>query len=127
MCSPIPTWSPGTPRTGHAGSAARLAAIDAAIREEESKGLQETGFYRDLLTTRINDVRKMAEEEAKVKEEAAKEAADDDAKENAYSPPLSTYSGPGGLRQDPGHAAEWLAGARTCRKSGSQSARVVGV
>jgi hypothetical protein len=57
------------------GSTARLAAIDAAIKEEESKGLQETGFYRGLLTARVDEVRQMADEEAKVKEEAAKESA----------------------------------------------------
>jgi len=32
--------------------------------------------------------------------------------EGTQSPPLSTYNAPGGLRQDPGRAAEWLAGAR---------------
>lgn len=60
------------------GSAARLAAINAAIKDEESKGLQETGFYRDLLTSRVNNVRQMAEEQAKVQEEAAKESAEHD-------------------------------------------------
>jgi hypothetical protein len=62
------------------GSAARLAAIDAAIKEEESHGLQETSFYRDMLTTRVELVRQMAQEEARLKEEAAKEAANDTAK-----------------------------------------------
>jgi hypothetical protein len=32
-------------------------------------------------------------------------------KEGTHSPPLSIYSAPGGLRQDPGRAAEWLAEA----------------
>jgi vancomycin aglycone glucosyltransferase len=34
-------------------------------------------------------------------------------KESAQSSPLSTYTAPGGLRQDPGRAAELLAEART--------------
>jgi hypothetical protein len=40
-----------------------------------------------------------------------------------YSPPLSTYSAPGGLWQDPGRAAELPAEART-RGSGSCEVRV---
>jgi hypothetical protein len=57
------------------GSAARLAAIDAAIKDENAKGLQETGFYKSLLTDRVNVARQMADEEAKQKEEAGKEDA----------------------------------------------------
>jgi hypothetical protein len=58
------------------GSAARLAAIDAAIKEEEGKGLQETGFYRSLLTSRVELVRQMTEEQNKLQAEAGKEAAE---------------------------------------------------
>ena len=58
------------------GSTARLAAIDAAIKEEESKGLQDTGFYRGLLTTRVDLTRQMAEEQAKLTAEAGKEEAE---------------------------------------------------
>lgn len=58
------------------GSALRLAAIDAAIKEEDSKGLQETGFYRQLLTQRVETVRQMSEEERKLKADAGKEEAD---------------------------------------------------
>lgn len=58
------------------GSAARLQAIDAAIKEENSKGLQETGFYRGLLTARVELVRQMADEQAKIQAEAAKEEAE---------------------------------------------------
>jgi hypothetical protein len=58
------------------GSAARLAAIDAAIKEEESKGLQENGFYRSLLTSRVELVRQMTEEQAKLEAEAGKESAE---------------------------------------------------
>jgi hypothetical protein len=57
------------------GSAARLAAIDAAIREEQTKGLQDTGFYRGLLTSRVNEARQMVEEEGRLKAEAGKEGA----------------------------------------------------
>ncbi len=37
-----------------------------------------------------------------------------------HSPPLSTYSAPGGLPQDPGHAAEWLPGGQNPRKWGRE-------
>ena len=36
------------------GSAARVAAIDAAIKEEQAKGLQDEGFYRELLTAKTS-------------------------------------------------------------------------
>jgi hypothetical protein len=58
------------------GSAARLNAIDAAIKEEESKGLQDTGFYRGLLVERVNIARQMNDEEKKLKAEAGRESAD---------------------------------------------------
>lgn len=58
------------------GSTARLAAINAAIKEEESKGLQETGFYRSLLTSRVEITRQMAEEQAKLTAEAGKQEAE---------------------------------------------------
>ena len=57
------------------GSAARLVAIDTAIKEENGKGLQETGFYRGLLTQRVNVLREITEEEKKLRAEAAKEEA----------------------------------------------------
>jgi hypothetical protein len=57
------------------GSSARLAAIEASIKEENTRGLQETSFYRQLLTARVETVREMAQEEIRVKEEAGKEAA----------------------------------------------------
>src|SRR5262249_10586382 len=50
-------------------------------------------------------------------------------KERAYPFPLSTYSAPGGLRQDPGHAAQSSAGARNRgrkpRKTGGHEMRVL--
>lgn len=57
------------------GSAERLAAIDSAIKEENAKGLQETGFYKSLLTSRIETAKQMTEEENKLKAEAGKEEA----------------------------------------------------
>lgn len=55
------------------GSAARLAVIDAALKEEQSKGLQDSGFYKSLLTDRVNTARQMSDEEKKIQAEAAKE------------------------------------------------------
>jgi hypothetical protein len=57
------------------GSAERLAAIDAALKEEERYGLQETGFYSQLKTARVSLVREMTDEENKQRGEAGKEAA----------------------------------------------------
>jgi hypothetical protein len=62
------------------GSKARLAAIDAALQEENKYGLQENAFYRGLLTARVQLVRDMALEEAKLKADAGKEAAEHDQK-----------------------------------------------
>ncbi len=62
------------------GSAARLAAIDAAIKEENSKGLQETAFYRQLANERIQIIGEMAQEEKKLKAEAAREEANNEEK-----------------------------------------------
>lgn len=62
------------------GSAARLAAIDAAMKEEQSRNLQDTSFYRELLNQRVQLVRQMSEEEAKLKADAAREEADNDEK-----------------------------------------------
>jgi hypothetical protein len=58
------------------GSAERLAATDAAIKDEQSRNLQDTSFYRELLTQRVELVRKAAEDEAKEKAAAGKEEAD---------------------------------------------------
>ncbi len=67
------------------GTAARLAAIDAAIKEEQSRNLQDTSFFRDLLTQRVQAVRQEAEEEGKLQDEAAKEEADNAEKMGALS------------------------------------------
>jgi hypothetical protein len=59
------------------GSAERLAATDAAIKDEQARNLQDTSFYRELLTQRVELIRKAAEDEAKTKADAGKEAAED--------------------------------------------------
>jgi cell division septum initiation protein DivIVA len=55
------------------GSQARLNAIDAAIKQENAMGLQETGYYRELLTSRVNTAREMAQEEKKLEMQAKSE------------------------------------------------------
>jgi hypothetical protein len=62
------------------GSAARMAAIAAAIHQEEALGLQETSFYRDLLGQRAEAARQEAEEEAKIKADAGRLMAESDQK-----------------------------------------------
>jgi hypothetical protein len=57
---------------------------------------------------------------APLREEAVRPQRTIKGKESAHSSPLSTYTAPGGLRQDPGHAAEWLAGARTYGNGGRE-------
>jgi hypothetical protein len=54
-----------------AGSEARLAAIDAALKEEESKGLQDTAFYRSLQDQKV----KFFEAALAAQEKAASQAA----------------------------------------------------
>lgn len=55
------------------GSASRLAAISAAMREEESQGLQETTFYHSLLAERNQLIREMAAEQLRIRESANQE------------------------------------------------------
>jgi hypothetical protein len=57
------------------GSAARLAAIDAAMKAEQAKGLQNTQFYRELAQQRVQMERKAAEEAGKQAEAAGEEQA----------------------------------------------------
>ena len=57
------------------GSNERLAAIDAAIKEEQNRNLQNTQFYRELQNMRIEVERQSAAEEAKLQAELGKEAA----------------------------------------------------
>ncbi|MGH9644350.1 MAG: hypothetical protein ACRD3Q_18260 [Terriglobales bacterium] len=57
------------------GSAERLAAIAAALQEEERYGLQDTAFYKELLTQRVETMRQMADEEAKLRAQAGQEEA----------------------------------------------------
>lgn len=58
------------------GSAARVAAIDSALKEEQSKGLADTNFFRELLNSRVQAARQEAEEEGKLRADAAREEAD---------------------------------------------------
>ena len=62
------------------GSAARLAAIDAAIKEERSMRLQDNGYFHDLLNQHAEFVTKAMEEEGKLKADAARQQADSDQK-----------------------------------------------
>ena len=62
------------------GSAERLAAIDAALKEQQGKNLQDTQSYRDLLLQRTETVRRMGEEEDKLRADAGKEAAEHEQK-----------------------------------------------
>jgi hypothetical protein len=62
------------------GSAQRLTAIDAAIKAEQAANLQDTNFFRELLTQRVETIRQEAEEEGKLRQEAARESADNDNK-----------------------------------------------
>lgn len=62
------------------GSAARLAAIDAALKREEALNLQDTNYYRELLTQRVQAARDEAEQEAKLREESGVKAAEAEAK-----------------------------------------------
>ena len=60
------------------GSTARLAALDDAIKQEEEKGLQQTGFYKALLTERVQAARQAAEEQAQISEAGARLDADNE-------------------------------------------------
>lgn len=57
------------------GSAARLSAVDAGIREEQARQQQNSSFYRELLTQRVSVSRQMAEAQAEAAQEAASESA----------------------------------------------------
>ena len=58
------------------GSKERLQAIDAAMKEEQAKGLENTVFYRDLVNQRIQTQRQADSEEVKLSAEAGKESAE---------------------------------------------------
>jgi hypothetical protein len=58
------------------GSAARLAAINAAIQEENKYGLQETSYYSSLLRSRIDTAKQMTNEQNKITAEAGKQQAE---------------------------------------------------
>jgi hypothetical protein len=56
------------------GSAGRLAAIDAAIKEEAEHNLQAEDGYRGLLTQHVETVREMAQQEMQAKRQAIEAA-----------------------------------------------------
>lgn len=56
------------------GSTERIAAIDAALKEEQSRNLEDTNNYRQLLTQRVEAVRQEVEEEQKARDAATKQA-----------------------------------------------------
>jgi hypothetical protein len=60
------------------GSAARLAAIDAALKEERAKNMQDLSAYRDLQTERVKVAKAAADEMSKQRAEAGREAASQD-------------------------------------------------
>ncbi len=51
------------------GSTARVAAIDAGLREAQAHQLQDTEFYRELSNQRIEAARREAEEEQKISDQ----------------------------------------------------------
>jgi hypothetical protein len=58
------------------GSNERVAALSEGIHAAEAMQLQDTNFYRELLTQRVQATRQEAEEEAKQSEEAGKQSAE---------------------------------------------------
>jgi len=72
------------------GSAARLVAISAAIKNEEALNLQNTEHYRELLAQRVEATRQEAEEEAKIKDAVIKQ---DIAARNAAAQEQTRHSG----------------------------------
>jgi hypothetical protein len=62
------------------GSAERLAAIEAALKEEANLNLKSEDSYRRLLTQRVETVREMAQAEAEDKAKAGQLAAESDMK-----------------------------------------------
>jgi hypothetical protein len=57
------------------GTAERLAAIDAGLKAERTRGLQDSAAYRDLETQKVETIRQGTEEENKLRAEAAMEAS----------------------------------------------------
>jgi hypothetical protein len=62
------------------GSAERLTAIDAAIKEEAAHNMQSLGSYRELLTQRVQAVKQADEEERKLQADAGREGAENELK-----------------------------------------------
>jgi len=58
------------------GSQARLDIIEASLKEAQAKTLQDTDYYRQLGSQKIDTVRQLAQDEAKLKADAAREEAE---------------------------------------------------
>jgi helix-turn-helix protein len=87
--------------------------LSLAEREEISRGLAADLLFRAIATG-----------SGRSPSTVSREVTRDTGKESTHSFPLSTYSAPGDLRQDPGRAAESPAEARTCG-NGSCEMRVL--
>jgi hypothetical protein len=62
------------------GTAERLAAIDAGLKAERTRGLQDSAAYRDLETQKVETIRQGTEEENKLRAQAAMEASENEEK-----------------------------------------------
>ena len=62
------------------GSMARIAAIEAAIKEEQSKGLQDTAYYKELQLAKVNAVKDRAQMQEKIETDIAKASMDNETK-----------------------------------------------
>jgi hypothetical protein len=58
------------------GTVERLAAIDAGLKAEADKHMQDMATYRNLMTQRVKEVKEAAAEESKLRAEAGKEMAE---------------------------------------------------
>jgi|GEM_PF-1795781 len=58
------------------GSQARLDVLEASIQDAQARSLQDTDYYRQLGSQRIDLIRQLAQDEAKLKADAAREEAD---------------------------------------------------
>src|ERR1700736_4352478 len=101
-------------------------------------GADKAAFIRQVVSSRINRPDGTVETTraeavwtlahrgySRLPEEVVRPQRTVNGKEGTHSLPLSTYSAPGGLRQDPGRAAEFRAEAKIGRNGRSGSGGVV--
>ena len=62
------------------GTQDKLAAINAALKQEESLNLQDTAFYRELQSQRVQGTEQALEEDRRLSEEAGIKAAENEQK-----------------------------------------------